>query len=83
MLHELAHALTYSRELAPHGWEFCECYLYLVRIYLGRAAEAKLRQEFKARKVRHRQPRKRTMTEAQREAARQRMVAWHAAKQAA
>lgn len=83
LLHELAHALTYSRLEAGHGWRFAECYLYLVRVYLGKGAEEKLRAQFKAHRVKHRRPRKRVMTTAQREAARQRMLAWHAERKAA
>lgn len=83
LLHEFAHALTYSSARAWHGWEFCECYLYLVRVYIGRGAEEKLAREFKAHHVKYRKPRKRQMTEAQREAARQRMLAMHAERKAA
>jgi putative metallohydrolase (TIGR04338 family) len=80
VLHELAHALTEGPDRAWHGWEFCECYLYLVRVFIGRGAEDNLRREFKARRVKFRQPRTRQMTDEQREAARQRMLAMHARK---
>jgi putative metallohydrolase (TIGR04338 family) len=83
LLHELAHALSWSQDQPAHGWQFAECYLYLVRVYLGKGAEEKLRQQFKAHKVRSRAPRKRIMTDQQREAARQRMLAMHAARQQA
>jgi putative metallohydrolase (TIGR04338 family) len=85
LLHELAHALvfSFSDSHAPHGWEFCECYLYLVRVFLGRWAEDALKAEFKARRVRYRPPRKRQMSDEQRQAARERMLAYHAAKEAA
>lgn len=82
LLHELAHALVYGRRGATHGWEFAECYLYLVRVFLGRSAEDQLKAEFKAKRVRYREPRKRQMSEAQRQAARERMLAYHAAKAA-
>jgi putative metallohydrolase (TIGR04338 family) len=81
LLHELAHGLTYPSQ-PWHGWKFCECYLYLVRVFLGRGAEEILKTEFKARRVKFREPRKRQMTDEQRQAARERMLAWHAAKAA-
>lgn len=83
VLHELAHALTFNRSQAWHGWEFCECYLYLVRVYMGRPSEERLKAEFKKRKVRFKEPRKRNMSPEQREAARQRMLAFHAARETA
>jgi len=83
LLHEVAHALTFNRLEPGHGWRFAECYLYLVRVYLGKGAEEKLRGQFKAHRVKHRRPRKRVMTAAQREAARQRMLDWHAERRAA
>lgn len=78
LLHEFAHALTFSYSRADHGWEFCACYLMLVRRFLGREAEATLMREFKARRVRYRRPRKRALTEEQRAAARERMLALNA-----
>lgn len=80
LLHELAHALTSGpnyAQSASHGWEFCECFLYLVRVYMGRGAAETLEREFKNHKVRYKPPRTRTMTDEQREAARQRMLAYH------
>ena len=83
LLHELAHALTFSRKQAWHSWEFCECYLYLVRVFLGRGQEELLKREFKARRVKYRPPRKRQLTEDQRSAARERILALNAARVAA
>lgn len=77
MLHEMAHCLVdESVWPAPawHSWEFVECYLWLVRIYMGRHVEQALLAEFKKRNVKHRPPRTRAMTDEQREAARQRMI---------
>lgn len=79
VLHELAHHLTHKRGV-PHGWEFAECFLYLVRVFIGRHAEARLKQEMKARRVKYAPPRRSTMTDDQREAARQRMLAINAAR---
>jgi putative metallohydrolase (TIGR04338 family) len=80
LLHELAHHL--SRHEPAHGWQFAECYLYLVRVFLGRGREEMLKEQFKAHRVRFREPRERRMTQEQREAARQRMLAMHAARAA-
>jgi hypothetical protein len=80
LLHELAHHLVI--EGPAHGWQYAECYLYLVRVFMGRSAEEALKREFKAHRVRFRAPRRSTMTDAQREAARQRMLAMHAERQA-
>lgn len=82
LLHELAHALTYQKGEAGHGWRFCECYLYLVRVYMSKGAEETLRAEFKARKVKFKPPRTRRMTDEQRLAASERMKAMHAQRQA-
>lgn len=80
VLHELAHALTDEHDGAWHDWRFAECYLYLVRVFMGRGYEDSLKREFKSRKVRHRPKRQSTMTDAQRQAARERMKSVQAAK---
>lgn len=67
VLHEIAHALAYASDRAFHGWEFCECYLHLVRVFVNRGAEDKLKQEFKTRRVRFKPKRTRTMTAEQRQ----------------
>ena len=77
--HELAHLLTPDTE--AHGWEFCECYLLLVRREVGPEASETLRKSFKQWKVRYTPPRKkRTFTEEQRQALRERMQGINAAK---
>jgi putative metallohydrolase (TIGR04338 family) len=74
ILHELAHALEPAG--AAHGWQFAQCYLWLVRQALGVEAAAKLEASFKAHKVRYRKPRTRKpMTQEQREAATVRLAA--------
>lgn len=78
VLHEIAHHLTWHRERPAHSWQFCACYLHLVRVYMGRGAEADLLAGYKAKKVRHKPPRTRAMSDEQREAARQRMIDMHA-----
>jgi putative metallohydrolase (TIGR04338 family) len=80
LLHELAHYLVPAAGRPAHGWEYAECYLYLVRVFLGKASEEALRREFKTGHVRYREPRRSTMTPEQRQLARERMLAWHAAK---
>ncbi len=87
ILHELAHGLTdlargYSRGYdsgeagwAPHGWQFCEIYLDIVRHFMGAAAGEKLRRSFREHRVRYYPPKKgRKMTPEQREAACERLA---------
>lgn len=87
LLHELAHVAhdtaqrnrhlgmsrnpSYVAE-APHGWQFCQTFLRLVRHYLGVEQEARLRASFKEHRVRYKRPRQ--LSEKQREALRQRML---------
>jgi putative metallohydrolase (TIGR04338 family) len=84
VLHEFAHHLLADERagIASHGWEFAECLLYLVRIYMGRGDEQTLKAAFKAHRVKFRPPRKRNLTDAQRAAARERIIAVNAAKAA-
>lgn len=79
-LHEVAHHLAHDPREAAHGWRFAACYLELVRIYMGRPSEQALKDAFKAKRVRYREPRKRTMSAEQRQASRERMLAMHAAR---
>jgi putative metallohydrolase (TIGR04338 family) len=78
LLHELAHHLTHHPARACHGWEYAECMLYLVRVFISRSASETLATTYRAHKVKHRAPRTRQMTVAQRQAARERMLAYHA-----
>lgn len=52
LLHELAHTLTPSR-YAAHGREFAGILLFLVQQVMGKAEADKLREQFKAHKVRY------------------------------
>jgi putative metallohydrolase (TIGR04338 family) len=82
VLHEIAHHLSYDRREPAHGWQFAACYLHLVRVYMGKSSEQALKDAFKLKRVRYRKPRSRTMTDEQRQAARERMLAWHAKRAA-
>ena len=75
ILHEVAHALTYDEKTPWHGWEFAECFLYLVRVYMGRGHEESLRSQYKIRKVKYKPPRKSRMTDEQKAAAAERLAA--------
>lgn len=52
MLHETAHALTYWHTDQWHGPEFVECYLFLVRQFLGIEMHDRLKASFVAHGVR-------------------------------
>lgn len=73
-LHELAHQLTdwkHGVDLAGHGWEFCQTYLFLVKRFLGQEAHDDLKAAFKRNGVRFtpKKPRqKKVMTPEQRAA---------------
>lgn len=74
ILHELAHALTHSKDQAWHGWEFCECLLALTLYVRGREAHDRLKAAYKANRVRFTAPReKRVLTTEQRAAAIERL----------
>lgn len=79
ILHEVAHLALHRRhpdfdgDLRAHGWVFCDVYLQLVQHFLGVAAATELRRSLKAHGARVRP--KRQMTEAQREAAAERLAA--------
>lgn len=51
VLHELAHCLTHSHELAWHGPEFTAVYCDLVGMVLGKTVESRLRGRFQKLKV--------------------------------
>lgn len=78
LAHEYAHHL--APEGAKHDHEWAALYLYLVRVFIGKWAEDELKASFKTNRVKFRPPVKRTMTDAQRQAARERMVALNAQK---
>ncbi len=63
LLHELAHTICsrhYPRNtIAPHGWQFAECYAYLVKLFMGADAHDSLRAAYWHNGVRSRPPRKR------------------------
>lgn len=74
VLHEVAHCLAHwGPEHAFHGWRFCEVYLFLVRRVLGVDAERRLKTAFRAHRVRFSKPRKRVLTEEQKQALRERL----------
>lgn len=53
ILHELAHGLQ-PANTAWHGREFCAIYIELVGRFMGKEAEKKLRESFKANRVKYR-----------------------------
>lgn len=88
VIHELAHHLT-STYYGPHanwddheshGWQFADNYLALVSRFLGTEAAQELRRLFREGKVRYRPKRTRNVSQEAREAARERMLAMHAAR---
>lgn len=71
ILHELSHTITQreeSRRVAGHGWQFCENYLRLVLLVLGREAHDALKDSFKAHRVRFSKPRQRAPLSPERKA---------------
>lgn len=52
MCHELAHCLT-SNHCASHGPEFAGVYLFLVDLVIGKEASDRLRNAFKAKRVKY------------------------------
>ena len=84
--HEMAHLVSFTRSAFPgrewdvdgrsHGWEWASVYLRLVRRFFGVTNHDALRDRFKAGKVKFRP--KRRMTEAQRQAAADRLAAYRA-----
>lgn len=72
MLHELAHILAFRKYLdhsGSHNWQFAAVFLDLVRNVMGKEAAARLKAGYKVHRVRCTEPRKRTMTPAQKDAA--------------
>lgn len=81
ILHELAHCLAPWSE--QHSWRFCQMYIALVSRFLGRAAAARLRAEFRRHRVRYTQPRaKRLISPEQRSILVARLAAYREAKAA-
>jgi hypothetical protein len=84
--HEVAHLVRpslssfpgreWDQDGRPHGWEWASVYLRLVRRFFGVTNHDALRDAFKAGKVKFRP--KRRMTEAQRQAAADRLAAYRA-----
>jgi hypothetical protein len=67
VMHEFAHVLVGDRPW--HGWKFCECFLTLVRHFMGADEAARLEAAFKAHGVKYRAPRKVTPLSPERRAA--------------
>lgn len=90
ILHELAHGVAditcdyqNNDDMAPHGWQFAEIFLDLVRHFMGAAAGERLRKSFRANRVRYYPPKKgRKMTPEQRAAACERLAAARRDKEA-
>lgn len=79
MLHEAAHLLVPAA--VKHGWQFAECHLHLWRQVYGVEAAQVLERQYKAHKVRYRQPRaKRELTPEQRAVLVERLAAARAAR---
>lgn len=80
VLHEMAHELaSHMAGRAAHGWEFAECYLYLVKLFMGREAHDALKASFKEHRVRYTKPRKgRTLSPEEREAMAARLSVYRA-----
>lgn len=67
ILHEIVHALRFrhvwNHTEPPHGWQFANTFLELVRHFMGREAHDTLKASFRKHKVRFRPPRpKRQLT---------------------
>ena len=85
MIHELCHLVVEyefpRREVAWHGWQFCQTYLKIVGSVLGPETRDTLKASFKEEGVRFTPPRKkREMTEAGKQVLRDRLVVARAAK---
>lgn len=69
-LHELAHALvrpSRTQKVTPHGREFAECYLWLVRCFMGRHWSEALERSFKDHRVQFRPKRTQKISDEERE----------------
>lgn len=70
VLHEVAHALTPTAKgrdgQAPHGQKFAECYLLLVRLYMGRHYSDRLEAAFKTKNVKYKPKRAYTISDEER-----------------
>ena len=81
VIHEVAHHLAGLGH--GHDWRFAEIMLDLTRHFLGAEAGAQLKAAYKAGRVRHRKPVRRTITPERREALIIQLAAARAAKAAA
>lgn len=79
ILHEIAHILTWN-EGHSHGWQFADCLLFLVKTILGSNEYKKLKASFKEHKVRWKEPKKRILTEEQKQILRERIAKAREAK---
>jgi putative metallohydrolase (TIGR04338 family) len=69
-LHELAHHFvrpSSRKGVAAHGREFAECFLWLVRVYIGRSWAQELEASFKAYRVAYKPKRAYSISDAERE----------------
>lgn len=83
VLHEIAHVLVSSYQVAPHGPEFVGCLLRLVKHFMGDRVFVALNSSFKEHKVRTKTKSKRILTEQQKEVLRDRIAQARAVKAAA
>ena len=85
VLHELSHVIVLRTqphaEAAWHGWQFAKIYLELVNHVLGKDAHDRLRESFRSRRVRYKQPWTRSLTPEQRAAAGARLAAARASRE--
>lgn len=51
LIHELAHHLSYCLHEPWHGPKFCEAYIHLVSVYIGKDEAKALRAAFRSRNV--------------------------------
>lgn len=86
VIHEMAHELhRYQRAgrngAAGHGWQYAEIYLDLVGHFMGHADRDRLKESFRKHRVKYCAPRKgRILSEAEKQALRDRLAAARAAK---
>ncbi len=55
VIHEVTHMVV-SDAVSAHGWQFCATYLDLTRHFMGEERYKQLREAFRTKKVRYKQP---------------------------